>query len=799
MSVPVTKVEFGFTQSGGAYVYNDITQYVRSVDIKRGLERNLDAFSAGQATVVLDNNLRQFDPYYLTPTTTRTNLVKNPIPSTSAAVSPQESWTVLNRGTGGAGTTTLTTSGALDTVTTAASTTAYSVGLTGGTTAQRIQVTAGLTYAVSLYATSSIADVRRLAVTFYNSAGTSLGEYPIGSGVTMVAGYEVRFSGTITAPATAVSMRMYFGAVTGSVIRSVGSTVYWRKAMVEQSSTVGEYFDGSTTATANTTNSWSGSAQASASTQVVIPSLYGAEVKPQAAVKITTAGQSTFVGWIDSWSFNYEPGGDATATFIALDAIGRLTANELNGFTPTSQLSNLRFSSILDRSEVAWSSTARNIDPGVITLDTTPVGVGTPAWSYLQQVAASEGGATYVDASGNVVFRTQRDNTNNQTQITYRYNKCVMPSFETATTTTADASWTIGGRTSTYSKYQTYSATEATFTDPADPADAFTAYGQMYYDSEANKWQSNTPYTVSIWVYQSDINPYDVYLYAGSGIRGVEALQDVQVASASLRGPDGWVRLSVTITPSRSNKPLCVWTSRTGGTLYADALLIEPVIVVGDYFDGSYKPSNTATVSYANGWDGVSYLSSSYLQASTTYAGDAPDAIYFADDGTQIPFTAVNVVYGSEKNYNRVQIVNAAGTAIVSNPADITLYGTRTFTQDDNLASTTTDGTVVANYYLDSLSDPELRFQSIETQLENLTDAQIQGLLQTDIWGNADITYTPSLIGSSLHSVERIIGIQHQIGPDRHRIIFNLGSYGSRFVLNSAVLGVLDSSRLSSP
>ena len=112
MSVPVTKVEFGFTQSGGAYVFNDVTSYVRSVETNRGRANNYDAFDAGSAQIVLDNRGREFDPTYLTPTTTRTNLVKNPIPSTSAPVSPQETWQMLNRGTGGAGTTTLTADGA---------------------------------------------------------------------------------------------------------------------------------------------------------------------------------------------------------------------------------------------------------------------------------------------------------------------------------------------------------------------------------------------------------------------------------------------------------------------------------------------------------------------------------------------------------------------------------------------------------------------------------------------------------------------------------------------------------------
>ena len=63
MTQPVTKVEFGFTQaSAGVYTFLDITSYVRSVDVSRGLSRDLDSYSAATCNVVLDNRSRAFDP-----------------------------------------------------------------------------------------------------------------------------------------------------------------------------------------------------------------------------------------------------------------------------------------------------------------------------------------------------------------------------------------------------------------------------------------------------------------------------------------------------------------------------------------------------------------------------------------------------------------------------------------------------------------------------------------------------------------------------------------------------------------
>jgi hypothetical protein len=799
MSVPVTKVEFGFTQSAGAYVYSDVTSYVRTVEINRGRANNFDAFDAGSASILLSNLNREFDPSYLTPVTNRTNLVKNPIPSTSAPSSPQETWQMLNRGTGGAGTTTLTSDGALDTVTTAASTVVYSFGITGGTTAARIPVTAGLLYTFSMYVTSSVNDVRRLAATFYDAGGTSLGDVAIGSSTTLTAGIEARLTGSYTAPAGAVSCRIYGGNVTGSVIRPLGSTMYWRHALVEQASTVGDYFDGSDADTANVTNSWSGTAQASSSLQAVIPSLFGAEVRPQAAVRITSGNVVIFQGWVDSYFFDYQVSSDATVTFNCLDGIARLSVAELNAHTPSAEKTDVRIANVLNRSEVNWSATARDIDAGVITVGTTPVEQGISAWDYLSQVSDSEGGAIYIAADGDVTFKSQREPISDLTVYTYRYNQCVLPSFESSTTTVGNASWTIGGRTSTYAKYRTYSATEATFTDPYEGVSGGSVTGHLFYDRTPNRWVQNQTYTISLWVYQSDINYSDVYLFAGSGIIGAGFLKDVVSDYASLRGPDGWVRLSVEFTPTRANQPLSVWTSRSSGTLYADALLIEPSIYLGEYFDGTTKPSNTSTVTYFSSWTGTADVSSSTLEIQTEYSGESPNATYFDDTNTNIPFTAVQLAYGSELNYNRVVVVNTAGTVTAVDSASGTAYGIRTFTQPDNLSNNLADGTAVANYLLDSYRLPDYRFQSISTELSGLEPLNQYEVLITDVWDAADITYTPSAVGTALHSIEKVVGVAHSISPDSHQVTFALSSYGSRFVLDSTTQGVLDMSRLGSP
>ena len=58
MPLPTYVVELSFGSSG----FVDVTQYVQNVSISRGINRNLDDFTAGSVTVTFLNNARVFDP-----------------------------------------------------------------------------------------------------------------------------------------------------------------------------------------------------------------------------------------------------------------------------------------------------------------------------------------------------------------------------------------------------------------------------------------------------------------------------------------------------------------------------------------------------------------------------------------------------------------------------------------------------------------------------------------------------------------------------------------------------------------
>lgn len=64
-----TKIEFGLTKLSGAtsiydVAFNDVSQYLREVSISRGKSNELSTYDAGSATVKLSNENRIFDPNY---------------------------------------------------------------------------------------------------------------------------------------------------------------------------------------------------------------------------------------------------------------------------------------------------------------------------------------------------------------------------------------------------------------------------------------------------------------------------------------------------------------------------------------------------------------------------------------------------------------------------------------------------------------------------------------------------------------------------------------------------------------
>jgi hypothetical protein len=131
---------------------------------------------------------------------------------------------------------------------------------------------------------------------------------------------------------------------------------------------------------------------------------YG-NIVPRREMRVTTADEVQFSGWVEDWNLTYLPNGDSVASAECVDATSILASQNLTGGTPTPELSGARINTVLDDSGVAWPAGLRDIDAGGTLLGDQEIPEGINALSYLQQIARSEPGEFFVGKTGQVNFR----------------------------------------------------------------------------------------------------------------------------------------------------------------------------------------------------------------------------------------------------------------------------------------------------------------------------------------------------------------------------------------------------------
>jgi hypothetical protein len=126
---------------------------------------------------------------------------------------------------------------------------------------------------------------------------------------------------------------------------------------------------------------------------------------PRRSVRISANNQPVFVGFIDDFDIQYEPGKQSVVRIDVSDAFSVLANSGLEEFTPESELSGARIETVLDRPELAWPTELRDIDPGNSVMLDADVAENTPALEYLQLVANSEFGTLFLAKDGKVTYR----------------------------------------------------------------------------------------------------------------------------------------------------------------------------------------------------------------------------------------------------------------------------------------------------------------------------------------------------------------------------------------------------------
>lgn len=171
------------------------------------------------------------------------------------------------------------------------------------------------------------------------------------------------------------------------------------------------------------------------------------------------------------------------------------------------------------------------------------------------------------------------------------------------------------------------------------------------------------------------------------------------------------------------------------------------------------------------------------------------DTLIFALDGRAeaIPFSDVEVVYGSENLYNRVVITRTGGTAqVAEDTTSQGIYGIQTLSIDNLLMSTDSAASDIAQYFVGIYAEPELRFSKIGVTLQDKSTSDQNEILNLEINDIVKIVYTPNNIGDPIIQNALITGIRQEIGISFHKIYFDFGRATSiPFLLDDATYGRL--------
>jgi hypothetical protein len=398
-------------------VWEDITSFVKSVSVSRGKDELLDGFSAGSASIELDNRDRRFDPLfasspyvgkivprravrvfanYGTATEVRTNLVLNPEPGYANADFQPYNW-YTNLGTAELPDDRLIASPSYSKYVSIANpdrpyTSAF----------VDFAATAGSIHAVSAEPQSwsgTAVDFDYVVNLRWFTAGS------VATGVVTTTSQGVannkftppsRFSVYGVAPVDASYGQIEFTTNpvwTTPTADQVPPTV--RKVVVEVGSQLSSFYSGDTTDTATAVYAWAGSAGSSVSTGTFqVEAGYG------------------FTGFIDDWDLSYELGGNNTATMKVSDGFSLLANQAVEDQTMPIEQTGLRVARLLSEPGINYPGPQRNIQPGVKFLG-NDVTDAANALSYMQEIESSELGQLFVAKDGDLTFLDASQNNPN--------------------------------------------------------------------------------------------------------------------------------------------------------------------------------------------------------------------------------------------------------------------------------------------------------------------------------------------------------------------------------------------------
>jgi len=173
-----------------------------------------------------------------------------------------------------------------------------------------------------------------------------------------------------------------------------------------------------------------------------------------------------------------------------------------------------------------------------------------------------------------------------------------------------------------------------------------------------------------------------------------------------------------------------------------------------------------------------------------TLSGSVAD---FHDDGTNIPYNNLGIIYNADLIVNRASIQHLGATSpqVADDAASQTKYLIQNVSITNSLLHNNAAALVLANYLL--VGEPEATFNAVQTDYLMLTTAQREALALVDIGDT--ITITNTITGGQVAQELAVEGVEISINLNKgHRVTFYTSAtvIVYEFILNDPIYGKLD-------
>lgn len=169
------------------------------------------------------------------------------------------------------------------------------------------------------------------------------------------------------------------------------------------------------------------------------------------------------------------------------------------------------------------------------------------------------------------------------------------------------------------------------------------------------------------------------------------------------------------------------------------------------------------------------------------------------DQGANIPYKNIGIIFGSELLYNEITIANVGGgTAVATAIESQNEYGISALAITDLLGATDQQSVDLAIKLIDQFSQPEYRIETLEVCLHDIDQAEQDKVLGLELGSVCKVQFTPNNIGDPIIRFVSVIRIEHDVRPSTHYVTFGFQEIKYlALVLNDAVFGKLDEGRLA--